>query len=608
MDLNPAAACARAVLGNAGNRRIYRHFRRTAASWVDWLLRGQKQQFYFLAVLVGLLAGGGAVAFHGSIQWAEHAIIYRAASWDSPWRYPLVIALPCGGGLLAGWLMVRFAPRARGSGIPQVKERYFLRFGRIRLQTGLWKFFLGTLSIGTGASLGREGPTVQIAAALASSAGRWLGLVPRDVARLIPMAAAGGIAAAFNTPLAGIMFAIEEIMGDLKHRALAGIVLVAVIAAVLERSLLGSRAIFVVPPHAEFAALDLVWSLVLGLVAGLVAEIWVKTLLALRQRALQVRGRWSWALPGVGGLATGLVGAAVLAITGRSGVFGIGYQDMTAALSGAFGLGVLALLCGGKFFATIFSYSSGGAGGIFAPTLFIGATLGGAVASLAAMLAPRAGDLASPLIVVGMGAMFAGIIRAPVTSILMIFELTGDYTLILPIMLANLTAYTIASRLRPVAIYDALLLQDGISLRRFPLLRPSETWQHLPVATIISHDVVVLPSNLAVDGARARVAGVTFRVFPLVDAAGRYAGMVHRKGIERVARDHPGKTVGAIKVEPPPPVVFPDQPIREVIDTFVQGELNTLAVVSRADPGRIVGIVTLHDITRQQFLREERAV
>lgn len=587
-------------------RQFYKRMRRRSAAGFEWLLRGQQRQFYFLGGLVGALAGLGAVAFHGSISWAEDNWIYRLAFMDTPWRYAAVIALPALGGLVCGFLLHRYAPQAAGSGIPQVKAAYFLRFGRIRFQTSVWKFIIGTISIGTGNSLGREGPTVQIAASLSSWAGRWLGLAPRQVARLIPMASAGAIAAAFNTPLAAIMFVIEEIMGDLKHRALAGIVLVAVLAAVIERSVLGSSAMFEVPTHQEFSSIELGWCLVVGVLCGLFSELWVRLLLDLRQRALNVRGRWKWTMPGIGGLCTGITGAIVLATVGHAGVFAIGYGDLTDALFGKFTVWVLLALFAGKFLATIFSYSSGGSGGIFAPTLFMGAMLGGAVGSVAGMISPGGASFASSLAVIGMGAMFAGIIRAPVTSILMIFELTGDYPLILAIMLANLTAYALATKLRRLPVYEGLLLQDGVNLRRFPILRPTEHWQSLPVNTIVTHEVVALEADMSLPDASEQIKNKRFQLYPVLDRAGRYCGMIHQKGIARVAETHPERKVSDLLIDPPVPVVHPDQPVKEVVRKFVETVHTTLPVVSRVDPGRLVGLVTLHDITRQQFMQEDR--
>ncbi len=543
-----------------------------------------------------------AVGFHHSIDWSEQHLIYFFASLPPRWAFPLLVLSPAAGGLLVGLLIQYWAPDAAGSGIPQVKAAYFLKFGRISILTGVKKFLLGTLSIGTGNSLGREGPTVQISAAIASWVGRVFGLAPRRLMTLVPLGAAGGIAAAFNTPLAAIVFAIEEVMGDLNHRALAGIVLVAVIAAVIERSLLGANAMFTIPPHSEFRHADLLWALALGLLAGLLSHLWVEGLLRLRQRAKATSVRWRWINPGLGGLATGALGAAIFAGTGHLGVFGIGYRDLSAALAGQLALGLMLLLFAGKFAATIFSYSSGGCGGIFAPTLFMGAMLGGAVGLNAERIFSVTADLVGPLALVGMGAMFAGVIRAPVTSILIIFELTGDYSLILPIMLSNLVSYGVASKLREVPVYEALLLQDGINLRKFPILSSGRAWQKLPIKSITTHEFVSMHADDSIETALRKIEHKTFKTYPVIGADGRLLGMVHRKFLE--AAPDRSIPVGQRLPRRMPSSCFHDQTIREVAQQFVSQEWLTLPVVSRINPDRLLGVVTLHDITRQQFLQE----
>lgn len=574
---------------------------------MEKLALSQQHRFYVLAILIGLLSGLGAVAFHQSIYWAEHNLIYRA-SGIAGWKGILaLILLPTAGGLVVGFLIKFWAPEAAGSGIPQTKAAYYLKFGRIRFRAALGKFVLGTISIGSGASLGREGPTVQISAAIASWVGRWFGLAPRQVMALIPLGCAGGIAAAFNTPLAAIVFAIEEIMGDMKHKAFAGIVMVAVIAAVIERSLLGPDSMFQVPMHPEHLSLaSLGWSLALGILAGFLSHAFVEGVLKARERVKMVRGRFSWMMPGVGGLLTGCVGAAVFANTGHMGVFGIGYADLSSALAGSLGLGLLLTLLAGKFAATIFSYSSGGSGGIFAPTLFIGAMAGGALGYVAGAVGGPPDLMPSVLALVGMGALFAGVIRAPVTSILIIFELTRDYNLILPIMLANLSSYAIATKLRHVPIYEALLLQDGINLRKFPILRPSQGWQNLPVSTIMTNTVHTLRADLRLDEAYRQIESEGYKVYPVVDDKGKYVGLVHRKGVRVVSAQEPEKQVKDIFISKTFPKVFPDTKIKAAAGQFVSTEWIALPVVSRLDEGRVVGIVTLHDITRQQFLQETK--
>lgn len=584
----------------------YRRLRRNLAAGFERITLGQMRQFYFLALLIGGLSGLSAVAFHKSIDWVDAVLIKRTAGGDSPWVWIGLILMPTLGGLVVGFLIRYWAPEAAGSGIPFTKAAYNLKFGRIRFRAVVSKFVLGVISIGSGGSLGRKGPTVLISAALASWVGRWLGLAPRLAQRLIPMGAAGGIAAAFNTPLSGIMFAIEEIMGDFKHRALGGIVLVAVIAAVIERSLLGSSSLFEVPVHVDFEPSELIWSLLVGILAGVLSHAFVGTLLVIRQHARQVRGRFAWALPAVGGLATGLIGTAVFAWSGHLGVFGNGYDDLSLALFGQLGLALLVVLFIAKFGATILCYATGGAGGVFAPTLFLGAMLGGAVATTVDMIPALPAVQTGSLALIGMGAMFAGVIRAPVTSILIIMELTGDYALILPIMLANLTAYGLAAHWRKVPIYEALLLQDGVNLRQFPILRPSAKWQTFPVNTIMTSDVITLRTDEPLPEAFADIKGRNFNLYPVLGEDGKYTGMVHRKGIINVLESHPDRTVGDVLVRPEIPICHPDQSINQVVRLFVKCDHTTLPIVSRVDPDRLIGVVTLHDITRQQFLNESQ--
>jgi len=586
-------------------RSYYRIGRRKVSDLMESLALSRQRRFHVLAILIGLLSGLGAVAFHQSIHWAESNLIYRVKDFPGWLGIAGLILLPALGGLIVGFLIKYWAPEAAGSGIPQTKAAYYLKFGRIRFRAAVSKFILGTISIGTGASLGREGPTVQLSAAIASWVGRWFGLAPRQVMNLIPLGCAGGIAAAFNTPLAAIVFAIEEIMGDLKHRAFAGIVMVAVIAAVIERSLLGSSSMFQVPAHPENLSLQaLFWSLGLGVLAGILSHLFVESILAARERAKLWRSPHSWVMPGIGGLMTGCIGAAIFANTGHMGVFGIGYHDLSEALFGNLGWGILVTLLIGKLLATIASYSSGGSGGIFAPTLFVGAMLGGSLGFLANALNSDVVGMPSTLALVGMGAMFAGVIRAPVTSILIIFELTRDYSLILPIMVANLSAYAIATRLRSVPIYEALLLQDGINLRKFPILRPSMGWQNLPVNTIMTNEARLLNGHDPLWKAYEEIKDDTHKIYPVVDRNGKYMGLIHRKGVTVVSQKEPDKLVHEIFTSKQFPRVYPDMKIRKVASEFVDTEWITLPVISRLDEGRVIGVVTLHDVTRQQFLQE----
>lgn len=230
--------------------------------------------------------------------------------------------------------------------------------------------------------------------------------------------------------------------------------------------------------------------------------------------------------------------------------------------------------------------------------------LGGIVGSVADMVGSDSSSMPGTLALVGMGAMFAGTIRAPVTSILIIFELTGDYNLILPIMAANLSSYAIASKLRQVPIYEALLLQDGINLKKFPILRPDRGWQGLPVSAIMTNTVHTLEARLPLEHAYLKIKDERFKIYPVVNSNGKYLGLVHRKGVMVVGQKEPDKLVMEIFVSDDFPKVYPDMKIRDVANRFVDTEWSALPVVSRLDEDRVVGIVTLHDITRQQVLQE----
>lgn len=380
--------------------------------------------------------------------------------------------------------------------------------------------------------------------------------------------------------------------------------MVAVIAAVIERSLLGSNSMFQVPPHPDSHALGtLVWSLVLGLLAGLVPDAFVEALLVVREIVKLIRGRYDWMMLGVGGLAIGLIGAAVFASWGKLRVFGIGYSVLSAALSGSLGLALMVALHIGKFAATVFSYDSGEACGIFAPTLFIGAMLGGIVGALAHLAGSQSSSMSSALALVGIGAMLGGTILAPVTSILIIFELGGDYALILPIIAANLSSYAIANKLRRVPICEALLLQDGINLRKFPILRPDRGWQNLPVSTITTNTVRNLETRLALARARLEIENNRSKIYPVVD--GNYIGLVHKKWVKVVGEKEPDKQVREIFVAKENPKVYPEISIRVIANRFVDTEWSEIPVVSRLSEEWLIRIVTLHNINRQQILQEK---
>ena len=445
----------------AGLHGLYAHF-------YAWLLRripSERQRLLAVTILAGGLCGLAAVAFHLSIMGLEALLIDRAnAAPGHRWIWWTIVS-PTIGGLVAGVGLTYFAPAAAGSGIPQVKVAYSLRYGMVTVRETVGKFVLCALQIGSGASLGLEGPTVQVCAGVSSMLARMARLGPKNSRRLASVGMAAGIAAAFNAPIAAVTFTLEELIGDLDQTMLSGVIVAAALAAVVEHSILGSNPVFHVQGNYTLTKYSsLVWYALLGLLAAIVSIAFTDSLLSLRAWFRRLTGVPRWVHPAFGGAATGSMAVVALALFHLNGIAGDPYKTLTLALTGKMTVTAMAVFCVLKLAATVSSYSSGGSGGIFAPALFMGGMLGGAVGYLDVIVFHHPADAIGAFAVVGMGAVFAGIVRAPMTSVLIIFEMTGGYGLVLPLMIANMSAFALARHWRHTPIYEALLAQDDIYL------------------------------------------------------------------------------------------------------------------------------------------------
>ena len=340
----------------------------------------ERQRLLLLTILSGGLCGLAAVCFHVGIGRAEDLVINRALAAPFPtWIY-LAILTPAVGGLLVGLALHYWVPGAVGSGVPQVKVAYALHAGHVPFRDAVGKFVLGIVQIGSGGSLGREGPTVQICAGISSLLARAFSLSPQSQRRMASVGVAAGIAAAFNAPIAAITFTLEEIIGDLDQTMLSGVIVAAAIAAAVERGILGQHPVFEIQRQYSLGhASSLVWYAVLGVLSAVASVTFTDSLLGLRSRFKNFASVPKWVHPAVGGALTG--GLAVIAILWfkQNGITGGGYKTLSQALAGSLSVKVMIALCLLKLAATVCSYSSGGAGGIFAPSLFIGGMLGGAV-------------------------------------------------------------------------------------------------------------------------------------------------------------------------------------------------------------------------------------
>jgi CIC family chloride channel protein len=550
----------------------------------------ESQRLFALTVAVGLVCGLAAVAFHFSIRFAESVLVERALR--APGQTWLVwgVVTPVLGGLTAGLLLKYVVPNARGSGVPQVKTAYASKEANIPLRDSLGKLVVSSLQIGSGASLGREGPTVQICSGIASALGRLARLSPRNRRRLMPVGAAAGIAAAFNAPIAAVTFTIEEVVGNLDQTVLSGVIVAAALAAVIERSVLGTHPVFAVSQVFSLTdARSLPIYAALGLAAALLSVLFTESLLRLRARFRSQRRVPDWAQPAIGGLITGLVTVGVLYWLGVGGINGGGYRVVEASLSGHLPLRVLLVLCGAKLVATVFSYSSGGAGGVFAPSLFMGAMLGGAFGALDQRLFGHGDEAMGAFALVGMGAVFCGTIRAPMTSVLIIVELTSGYGLILPLMIANMSAYALARYLRPTPIYEALLEQDGIRLRHRPASQALEQLR-LDALPMTGEDRV----RLRAAGSAAELLQIPLtpgqHVFPVLGANDLIIGLVTSEDLA-VLESEPALSglVTASDIMRPPVSVNTNDTLLTALDLMRAERLPELPVVD--SDGRILGFI-----------------
>lgn len=558
-------------------------------AWLDELRRSENQLTLVLSIVIGALVGLVVVCFI-LLTGRLSAGMYPAGG--AGWRRILVPTL---GSLATGYLLWRFFPLARGSGIPQTKAALFIQDGRITFRTVVGKFMCCSASLASGIALGREGPSVHVGAGLASVIARNFGLSKEQVKALVPIGCSAALAAAFNTPIAAVLFSLEEIMGDLHATILGTAVLSSATSWMVLHLVLGDEPLFHVAGYRltnpwEFAAYA-----VLGVVGGFGSVAFVKLLLTLRLWFGRLPKKTAWLQPVAGGLTVGLIGYFV------PEVMGVGYNYVERVLNGDVVLKMVVLLAILKIVATAVCYSSGNAGGIFGPALFIGAMMGASVGGVAHAVFPDSTAGAGAYALVGMGAAFAGIVRTPLTSVIMIFEVTRDYTIIVPLMISNLIAYFISAKLQPEPIYEALAHQDVMHL---PTAESRSMAEGSRVAGVMRPAPQAFTPATSVDAAVAQMNEADFSAWPVADGRG-LIGMIRRSDLDAARlRRKPGMNLGEV-LEPLDhhdpkakdfPHVHPDHSLHLALERLGTSKLEVLPVVSRANVRQLLGVVVLEDI------------
>lgn len=555
-----------------------------------WLRRltgytSANQLYFVLAIVIGILAGLAVVAFRELI-----ALISARVLGPELGRPALrTVLAPSLMGLLIAFLVMRFFPRVRGSGVNQTKAALYIYDGYISARTVLGKFITAALAIGSGQSLGPEDPSLQVGAGVASLLGRRLKLSRSRQRLLAPLGAAAGLAAAFNAPIAAVLFVIEEVIGRWSSGVVGAVVLAAVSSTVVARAFFGDRPLFNAPPFELRHISELGAYAVLGLVGGFASLLFVKLVAWMRPR-LGAQPRWSHYLqPAAAGLVIGVVGIWYPQIMGA------GYDAINQAMGGTYLWPTLAALSLLKIGATALSFSSGTPGGMFAPTLFIGAMMGGAVGGVEHLLLPRLTAPVGVYALVGMGTAFAGILRAPMTSVFMVVEVSGSYDIVLPLLISNALAYFISRRWQPTPIFDLLTQQDGLILPSMEERR-EEHVLHVEDAMqpASGRGIPVIDAERPVHEAWLR-AQTAPRKFVLVDGGhGAFYGVTLDLLAPLVVAAQDGLPLGQVlRPEWRLPVLYPDQPL----ETFLReaGDEPLLPVTHRAQ-GLLLGVLTLTDV------------
>ena len=544
------------------------------------LKQRESQVFLVLSMVIGALTGLAVVAF---ILLTERAGTRLYPVAGAPWRRLL---FPVVGSLGIGYLLYRFFPNARGSGVPQTKAALFAREGRITLRTVLGKFFCTSVTLASGIPLGREGPSVQVGAGIGSVLGRALGLSTEQTKRLVPVGAAAAIAAAFNTPLAAVVFSLEEVMGDLNAPIMGGVVLASATAWMVLRVLLGDQPLFKVPAYHLVSAAEFAVYAVLGIAGGVVSAVFAMLLLRMRARFLRFPRNTVWFQPVAGGLLVGVIGWFV------PQVLGVGYGFVGDALNGGMAVRLMVLLLALKLITVTTSYASGNAGGIFGPALFLGAMTGGAVGTVAHHFFPLHTATPGAYALVGMGAVFAGVVRAPMTSVLMIFEMTQDYAVIVPLMIANLVSLFVASLIQHEPIYEALAVQDGVHL---PSSKSRERSGQLRAASIMKAASQSLPAETMVREALEQSRASGARSWVVTDSRG-VIGVIGISRLEAQPPEDAEKKLSDLVDTLDFPHMHTDQGLDVALERMGTNHLDILPVVNRADVHKLEGVVTLRDV------------
>jgi len=556
-----------------------------------------------IASFIGIIGGFGAVGFRTLIESlqtltiGDHVHILQAVT-DLPWQKRLL--LPVAGGLIVGPLVYFWGRETKGHGVPEVMEAVALRGGKIRPRVMFLKTFVSAVTISTGGSVGREGPIVQIGSSVGSAFGQWLGVSQDKLKILVACGAAAGIAATFNAPIAGVMFSVEIILGSYAIATLVPLIMSSVMATIIGRWYFGDIPAFEIPHYELVSGWEIIPYIVLGIVTGVVAVGFVKLLYGLED--------YADAIPIKGWLKTPLILFLVgLLVLQFPQVYGVGYDTITQVLKGEIVWYMLLLLLPIKMLATSITLAAGGSGGVFAPSLFLGAVFGGLFGSVMQFLFPELGLSPGAYAVVGMSAMVAGTTHAPITAFLIIFELTNDYKLILPIMICAILATFIASLLKKDSIYTMKLTRRGVDLTKTAEVSVMQTTK---VKDVMDAHVVPLNENTGFNELLEKVIQAHELCYYVADDTGKFQGSFNVHDVKEILNEQTlaglvvAKDLIPISVNP---AISIDASLAQCLKKFSLYDAEEMAVVDNEESGKFIGRIgrkDIMDLYNREILRQ----
>jgi len=554
------------------------------------------------ANIIGIGAGFGAIIFRWLIEFFSNLFFDKGQNILSFMGSYYVILIPAIGGIIVGLLIYFFSSESKGHGVPEVMLAVIITGSKIRPRVAAMKALISSICIGSGGSVGREGPIVQISSALGSSLGQLFQLSEDKRRILIACGAAGGIAATFNAPLAGIFFALEVILREYGTRYFSSVVLSAVTATVVSRTFLGSSPAFIVPPYELVSIWEIIFYFILGFLAAITGWILIKTLYKSEDifNSLKIP---SYVKPAFGGLILGVIGLYF------PQVFGVGYKAIELTMNGQLAPILILGLVGLKILATSLTLGSGGSGGVFAPSLFIGVMLGSSFGSLVHYIFPAMDISPGAYALVGMGAVFAGAAQAPISAIMILFEMTGDYKIILPLMIACVISTLVIKSFSKDSIYTLKLSRRGINILN---IKRDDLMSMIKVSDAMFRHVITVTDATQIRNAGLLIKNTTHRGFPVIDSDGLLVGMVSYQDINKALNSGKGDLPVKEIMTQDLILCYPDESLKSALEKLGERNIGRIPVVEHSNPTHLTGLITrkgiitaynqkLHEMSKDQI-------